>query len=193
MKGLVVALFALTILCPGQASADGGPWSVQFSGGAALPTQEMGDSELGTGLGFEGLVGYRFMPHLGAYAGWDWHHFIADESFAGPDVDVEETGYAFGLQFIHPIGESSLSYVIRAGGTFDHIEIENDEGDIVADSEHGLGWEAGLGLDMAFAGDWHVRPMVRYRTLSRDIDIEEEVTEVDLNYVALEVGFALSF
>ena len=29
---------------------------------------------------------------------------------AGADVDVEETGYVFGLQFVHPLGASSLAY-----------------------------------------------------------------------------------
>jgi len=32
------------------------------------------------------------------------------------------------------------------GATLDHIEIENQEGDLVADSEHGLGGEVGAGI-----------------------------------------------
>jgi len=193
MRSSVVLMAVLLLLCAGVAPASDGPWSVELLGGAAFTTEDMGDAELGTGLGFEASVAYRVMQHLDVYGGWDWRHFMADESFAGSDVDVEETGYALGVRFVHPIGTSTLSYIIRAGATYDHIEIENDEGDVVADSEHGLGWEGGVGLDIPLGEDWRVRPMARYRTLSRDIDIEDESTSVDLSYVTLEVGLSRSF
>jgi len=51
-------------------------------------------------------VGYRVQPHLSVYAGWDWHRFTADASFAGSNNDFEEPGYAVGLQFEHPITRS---------------------------------------------------------------------------------------
>ena len=156
-------------------------------------SQDLGDADLGIGVGFEGTVAYRFMPHLAAYGGWDWYHFSADQSFAGADVDVEEAGYAFGLQFVHPLGESSLAYFIRAGGILSHIEMENDEGDIVADSKQGLGWEVGAGMVFSLGDRWHLAPGVRYRSLSRDIEIGAASTPVDLTYLAVEVGLSRSF
>ena len=99
-----------------------GKFSFELRGGVSVATQDLGDADLNTGFGFEGILDYRFMPHLGAYVGWGWNRFSAEKSFAGQDVDFEETGYPFGLQFNHPIGSSSLAYYIRGGGIYNHIE-----------------------------------------------------------------------
>lgn len=100
-------------------------WRFEITGGAAFPTEDAGDASLGSGFGFEGTVGYRVQPHLWACAGWDWHRFTGEASFAGADNDFEETGYALGLQFEHPIGRSEqFALRLRAGGTYNHVEVE---------------------------------------------------------------------
>jgi opacity protein-like surface antigen len=171
------------------------PWSFELRVNGDVPTQDIGADELGTGLGFEGTLGYRFLPHLGAYAGWDWIHFNPEASFAGADMDFEETGYVFGLRFEHPFrGETGgPAWWVRAGGTVDHIEIEDQNGGIIADSGHGLGWEAGAGVAIEVLSGWSFTPGVRYRSLSRDIDVGSVTTPVDLRYVAFELGFARRF
>ena len=130
-------------------------WSFEIRGGADYATQDLGDADLGLGIGFEGSVAYRFMPHVAVYTGWSWNHFNADQSFAGSDIDFEETGYTFGLQFVHPVGDTQLRYLIRAGGLLNHIEIEDQERDFIGDSEHGFGWQVGAGL-MVQIGRAHV-------------------------------------
>jgi hypothetical protein len=165
----------------------------ELRAGAAIPTAKLGDASLGTGVGFEGTVGYRIQPHLWVYAGWDWHHFTANASFAGADSDFEETGYAFGLQFQHPVGSGSMALRLRAGGTLNHIEIENAAGDLVADSKHGLGWEAGAGLAWRLGNRWELAPGVRFRSLARDFTIGAVTTPVSLKYLAIDVGFSRSF
>lgn len=165
-------------------------WSFDLRGAVAFPTQSLGEADLSTGFGVEPTFSYRFMPHLGAYAGWGWHQFNTDEMPAGTDMDVEETGYTFGLQFIHPIEGTSLSYFVRGGGIYNHIEIENDEGDIVSDSGHGLGWQAEAGIVVSLNDYWSLLPGVRYRALSRDIELENVTTNVDLNYVSVGVSFS---
>src|SRR5680860_214883 len=166
-------------------------WPAEIRPNINIATQDLADAELKTGFGFEAVIGYRFMPHLGAYVGWGWNQFKSDNnSFAGNDVDFEETGYTFGLQFIHPINNSTLSYLIRAGGVYNHIETENSAGDITADSGHGLGWELGVGLNVDLGSNWNLRPQVGYRALSRDIEIGNTTTDVDLNYVAIGVGIS---
>ncbi|MHB1327230.1 MAG: outer membrane beta-barrel protein, partial [Gemmatimonadales bacterium] len=115
-------------------------------------------------------------------------------TFAGTDIDVEETGYVLGLRFEHPLaGAGSPALVLRGGATFVHIEMENTDGDLVADSGHGLGWEAGAGLSLPLGRRWRVVPLVRYRSLTRDIDVGSVTTPASLRYVGLDVGFHWSF
>jgi len=171
-------------------------WSLELRPNLDFPTEDIGDVNIKTGFGFEAAVGYRFMEHLGAYVGWGYNTFNTDDSsFAGTgDTDFDETGYTFGLQFIHPLGTSkNLSYMIRAGGIYNHIEVENDSGDITADSGHGLGWELGAGLNIDLGNNWNLRPQVGYRALSRDIEIGTVTTDIDLNYIAIGVGIAKVF
>ena len=171
-------------------------WSVELRPGINFATKDLGDAELKTGFGAEFAVGYRFMEHFGAYLGWGWNQFKSDNSsFAGTgDTDFEETGYTFGLQFIHPIGTSdNVYYLVRLGGIYNHIEVENDAGDITADSGHGLGWELGAGLSLNLGSNWNLRPQIGYRALSRDIEIGNLNTDVDLNYVSFGVGIAKQF
>ena len=168
-------------------------WNLELRPGIDLATTDIFDADLGTGVGFEGSISFRFMPHLTAYAGWSWNNFGVDQSFAGADASFEETGYTFGFQFIHPIGESSLSYLVRLGGTYNHIEIENNNGEIMIDSGHGLGWQAEAGLVIPLSENFSLLPGVRYRTLSRNIEIDNPNTSVDLNYVSVGVGLSWSF
>lgn len=169
------------------------PWAVEVRGGVAFPTADLGDDELDTGVGFEGTIRYNVMPHLAAYAGWDWMHFGADGAGGASDVDVEATGYAFGLRFEHPFsGETDYgpAYWVRAGLIVDHIEIENQEGDLIADTEHGLGWEVGAGVAIGVGENGSLTPGIRYRSLSRDLEFDGGEVPVDLRYVAAELGFA---
>ena len=124
--------------------------SFELRGHASFPTEDFNNTELQNGMGFEGMFDYRFLPHLSVYAGWGWNQFTTDA--AVNELDVEETGYLFGLQFNHPIGDGWLSYYVRAGGTYNHLEIEDTSGDILDDSGHGLGYRIGLGFDIIVLG-----------------------------------------
>lgn len=168
-------------------------WSIEARGGANFATKELGNANLKTGFGFEGALAYRFMPHLGAYVGWSWNRFAADQSFAGTNIDFEETGYFLGLQFIHPIGDSKINYMLKGGGTYNHIETENSAGDIINDTGHGFGWQIGGGITVPLGERFQLIPEVRYRSLSRKITIGETSTPVDLNYISTSVGISYSF
>ncbi|MEO8961043.1 MAG: outer membrane beta-barrel protein [Ginsengibacter sp.] len=168
-------------------------WSIELRPGVNFATKDLGDANLKTGFGIEGTINYRFIPHLGVYAGWGWNKFAADKSFAGAKTDFEETGYTFGLQFIQPSEKTKPGYLIEVGGIYNHIEVENNSGDIIADSGHGLGWQAGVGLVVPIGEHFNLIPALRYRALSRDIKIEGTKTAVDLNYITVGVGLSLSF
>lgn len=188
------ALAALLALST-QPLAGQQPWAAEGRLNVDVPTQQMAGEDLGTGFGFGGTVHYRFLPHLGVYAGWDWAHFNPDNSFAGADVDLEETGYSFGLRFEHPFSgeEGGTAWWGRAGGTYAHLEFENQDGDLIVDSGHGLGWEVAGGIAYGFRPAWVLNPGVRFRSLSRDVTIGNTTRSVDLSYLAFEVGIARRF
>ncbi len=188
----IITLLAFFVLYQTEAQAQN-RWGAEFRSGVDFATKDIEDADLKTGFGFEGAIAYRLMPHLAAYVGWSWNHFEVDQSFAGIDASFEETGYTFGLQFIHPIGKSDICYLFRAGGTYNHIEIENKEGEIIIDSGHGLGWQAEAGFMIHLSENFSLLPSVRYRSLSRDIDINNVSTSIDLNYVSVGVGLSWAF
>jgi hypothetical protein len=193
MKKLLLAAITLAIVLLSNHSIAQDKWNLELRPGFNYATKDISDADLGVGFGSELTIAYRFMPHLAAYAGWSYNNFAVDQSFAGADASFEETGYTFGLQFIHPIGESNISYLVRAGGTYNHIEIENNDGDITIDSGHGLGWQAEAGLVIPLSEKFSLLPSLRYRSLSRDIDIENVSTPVQLNYFSVGVGLSWSF
>lgn len=193
MKKLLLSTAVLIMFLLFNQTIAQNKWSLEFRPGADYAAQDIADADLELGFGTELTVAYRFMPRLAAYAGWSYNNFAVDQSFAGADASFEETGYTFGFQFIHPIGESTLSYLVRVGGTYNHIEIENNDGDIIIDSGHGLGWQAEAGLVIPLSERFSLLPSVRYRSLNRDIKIENVSTSVDLNYISVGVGLSWSF
>jgi opacity protein-like surface antigen len=130
---------------------------------------------------------------VGAYGGWGWNKFSADQSFAGDNVDFEETGYIFGLQFLHPIGSGAMNGFVRAGGLYNHIEIENSAGDITDDTGHGLGFQLAAGVEIPVAKKWSVTPGLKFNFLSRDLNTTSGNRELNLSYDCLRVGFQRKF
>ncbi len=168
-------------------------WSFELRTGINFTTKDLGDASLKTGFGVEGSFAYQFMPHLGAYAGWSWNKFATDKSFMGNNIDFEETGYCFGLQFIHPIEKTRIKYLLRGGAVYNHIETENSDGKIINDTGHGWGWQAGAGVAVPLGKRWMLTPEVRYRSLSRDIKVGDVKTPVNLNYISVGTGIVFSF
>lgn len=171
-----------------------GRFSFDLRAAGAAPTSNLAGADLTTGFGLGATVAIRLQPHLHLYGGWDWFGFSADQSFAGADSDFEETGYTYGLRFEHPFGAAmGLNYRLEAGGTFKHIEIESDDGDIIGDSEHSVGFEFGAGAVLGANRSWQIVPMLRFRSLSPEFTIGNVRTDATLRYVALELGIARRF
>lgn len=170
-----------------------GRFAFELSGGPAWAVEQDGSSSLNTGAGFEGILHYRFVPHTGVYAGWGWNRFAAENSFAGDNADFEETGYVFGLQFKHPIGTSSLAYYLRAGGLYNHYEIENEAGEIMTDTGHGLGWQLAAGLDIAINNAWHLTPGVKFNALEREFTNDGVDRSLRINYLSIRIGILRKF
>ncbi|MEZ5072696.1 MAG: outer membrane beta-barrel protein [Bacteroidales bacterium] len=189
-----IAFFAFFLLLAGTANAqEDKRFGVEFNGGLSVATQTLDDTRLNPGFGFEGLLHYRILPHAGVYAGWGWNRFGASESFAGPDVCFEETGYVFGLQFKHPLGDTRMRYALRAGGLYNHIETENAAGDILDDTGHGLGWQVAGGLELPLGENWCLLPGLKFNSLSRESGYEGIERELNHRYVSLRLGISTRF
>jgi opacity protein-like surface antigen len=181
----------LTVSAAGAVQAqDQGRFSLELRAGAAIPTADLGPRELQTGVLGELTANFQVLPHLALYAGWDWARLALAEDL-GAYNDVEDTGYTFGARFFAP----SLGPVtpwLRAGGLYDHIEMEeeSDEGSVSAD--HVLGWEAGAGAAIALGDTWSLLPGVRYRSFSPEL-VQPLGGEVDVRYVTVDIGISKTF
>lgn len=166
-------------------------WSLELLGGLDLPTGDLGLLPLNAGPGLEISAAYRFHEHLWVYAGWGWHRFTTDETEA--DIDLEQTGYAFGGRYEHPFRDDGIAaFRIFAAGTWEHVELEDAEGQVRADSGHGLGFDVGAGVALPIGRDWRVLPGVRFRSLPVELS-PEGGSKADLTYLAVEVGVAYRF
>jgi opacity protein-like surface antigen len=195
MKTKAFSILAILMLLSWSGFAQKGEkrFGLEFSGGASWATSQLGGADLSQGFGFEGILHYRFMPHLGMYAGWGWNQFEAETSFAGKNAQFEETGYVFGLQFKHPIGNSPVSWYVRGAGLYNHIEMENTAGDIINDTGHGFGWQAAAGIDLNLGANWSLTPGLKFNSLTRDTDFEEVSRQLKLNYVSARLGILKKF
>jgi hypothetical protein len=170
-------------------------FAVDFRVAPAAPTQDLAGADLSTGAGFGASLAWRLQPHLALYGGWDWLHFQADQSFAGADLDFEETGYDAGLRFEHPFDDDGgLLYRLEGGATYKHVEVEDSDGDLISDSGHGFGFEGAAGVVVPFgSGAWRFAPMLRYRSLSPEFTVGNVTTDGKLRYATLELGLSYVF
>lgn len=185
----IFTLFSLGIFAQNSEKRFG----FEINAGASFPTNEIAGTRLKAGPGFEGIFHYKFMQHLGLYAGWGWNKLSTDQSFAGDDVCFEETGYIIGLQFAHPIADLPISYYVRGAGLYNHIEIENAEGNIVEDTGHGLGFQLAGGINVDIGNNWILNPGIKFNALSRDSNYENSSRMLDYRYVTLRVGIIKQF
>ena len=188
---LIIVLTLLITNCIAQNNQS--KFSFELNAGPSFATQSLAGTDLNVGGGFEGIFNYQLMTHLGVYAGWGWNKSPSSESFQEIDADFEETGYVFGLQFKHPFRSSQISWVVRLGGLYNHLEIEDSEGEILWDTGHGLGIQAAAGLDVPLGMKWSLSPMIKFHSLSRDLDIESTTNNFDLRYFAPRVGIVRQF
>ena len=108
------------------------------------------------------------------------------------DGSLEQTGYTFGLQFLHPVGRGPFGLFVRGGAVLRHFELERGD-DVVDDSGHGWGWELGGGVAYALDPAWSLRLGVTHRAIEREITVGESERTVELGGLSLEVGLARSF
>lgn len=195
MKTKAFFLFAIALLLTlnshGQQNEK--RFGVEVNGGLSFATTELNGSDLNLGAGFETVLQYRFMPNTSVYGGWGWNHFNADQSFAGADMDFEETGYLLGLQYKRQIGNSPVSWFVRGGGLLNHIETENNDGDVVSDSGHDFGWQVAGGFEFNLGKNWSLAPGIKYNSLSTETGFNNANYKLDYRYLSVRAGIVKRF
>jgi opacity protein-like surface antigen len=170
-----------------------GRWTAEVRGGINVAVDEFRAVDLETGPALELGLGVRVAPDLFVYGAWDWQNRAAERRLFGATVDVEDTGYAFGLRYVAPVPSRTKPWV-RAGALFNHVEIEDeDAGDLLADSDHTWGFEVGGGVDVALNDRWSLTPGFRYRRFEPTVRFRGFGTSTSLSYVVFDVGLALKF
>jgi opacity protein-like surface antigen len=167
-------------------------FAFEISGGPSFPTSEFVEG-VKIGFGFEGTFQYRFLPHTSVYGGWGWNWLSTELANSDNNMDYEETGYVLGLDFRHPIGDSRMAYYLRAGALYNHIETENEEGDIINDTKHGPGFQLAGGLDFNLGKNWSLTPGLKFNYLSRETEYEGTPTQLDYQYISVRIGIAKKF
>ncbi|HSJ15782.1 MAG TPA: outer membrane beta-barrel protein [Longimicrobiales bacterium] len=186
----IVAIAALAGLVPAATQAqEAGRFSLDLRSGAVLPTADLGASALNPGMGLGLVANLQVMPHLNLYAGWDWARFTLEQDL-GPFEDMDVTGYSFGARFFAP-SLGSVTPWLRAGGVYDHIELEGDDRDDRVSADHTLGWEAGVGAAVPLGGRWALLPGVSYRSFSPELD--EIGGKAYVRYLTIDIGISATF
>ena len=193
MKKLKISVTVVMFMLLSNASYSQSKWSVEFRPGINFPTQSLADTELKTGFGYEITFAYCVTTNFSIYTGWGWNTFKASNSFASKDTNFDESGYTFGLQYIYPLNQSKYALLFRGGAVYNHIEIEDHEEGIIADSKHGLGIQFSTGINIDLGNKLNLRPEVRYRILSRDLRIIDTLAETEFKYLAFGLGISKSF
>ena len=128
------------------------------------------------GFGIEGTARFNLSTTIGAYAGWGWNLFPANNN---ADFSYEETGFTFGLQYMYRVHDLKPAFFVAAGGVYNHIEVENDNDHSRSDGQHGLGWQTEAGVVFDIFGKFLLKPGLRYRNLQA----------TGLRYFSLGTGF----
>lgn len=193
MKSLKILFIAVLCILTSGVSLAQEKFSPEFRPGISFPLNKIAGNKVNTGYGFEITIAYEVLQDVGVYAGWGWNKFDADNAFLTDRTDIEETGYTAGIQFKHRIKNSALSYLIRGGAVYNHLELEDNAGEPIADSDHGLGWQAEAGLTLEIGNNWDLRPTIRYRSLPGTLEVFNGQMSVDLRYISLGMGLAKKF
>lgn len=191
-KMIIATIIMATITMNSMAQEKNNRFGLELRPGASLATAKLGDAELKPGMGFEGTLQLTLWEGISLYAGWGWNKFASEESFAGNNLDFEETGYIMGLRYTYMLPTTSMGLFARVGAIYNHIEVE-EGGDIIADSGHGWGWQAEAGVEISLGKGWMLRPGLKYQSLNRDLKVDNANRNVDLTYLSLGVGITKFF
>lgn len=195
MKKLMTAGLVAAALGVGGTAAEAQgilPVAVEVRGGYAVPTGDLGDSDVDDGLGFGVNAQLAVMPMLSVYGGWERYSFGIDTGSSDADADVVDSGFRVGLQAGLPFTPFiGVSPFVFAGGIYNSTSLEGSSGGVSVslDSDRSLGYELGGGLAIPVGPALQLTPAVRYR--SHSVEFDDTDSDSDMSYFTAEIGLRL--
>lgn len=156
--------------------------SVEGRLGLTLPTGDLSDAGGSSGLALGADVMYTFTPTLTGYAGISRDMFSCDDD-EGCDDDFTSGGFQAGLKFLLARDGNALPWV-RAGLLGHSLEVGDNDSDL------GLGFEVGGGIDLGLTSRFSVVPALHFRSYSPDFEGDGDLS---VNWLALTLGGHLHF
>lgn len=151
--------------------------------GVTFPTGDLSDAGAGSGLALGADIMYTFTPVLTGYAGISRDAFSCDEDEGPCDDDFTSGGFQAGLKFLLARDGRALPWV-RAGLLGHSLDSDG------LDSDLGLGFEAGAGVDLDVSPRFAVVPALHYRSYSPDFEGDADLS---VNWLALTLAGHLHF
>lgn len=186
------AVLSIAVLAPVALHAQQTGFSVEAQVGGVIPTGDFADFAT-AGFGFGVNAAYRVFPMVDVYAGYSWQRFGADddEEFGAVDVDIDDSGFAFGGR-LHVPAVPSLNPWIRAGVILHQLKLSGTEGGVSASftSDREAGFEVGAGIGFPVAPKISLSPAVIFRSYKPSFD--GETSDESLTYVGLYIGGRIS-
>ena len=173
-KALIGVVTAAGLLMAGPAAAQDSPLALEVRSGVTLPTGDLSDSGVESGVIFGVDLFYTVDPALSIYGGWGSHQFSNDVSVSGPRAGLKV--------LFHTPGDATPW--ARAGATFNQADGLGTE-----PSDRGIGLEAGAGIDYELSDRVVVVPAARYHTFSASFGTAEST----ISYLTLDLGIHLHF
>jgi hypothetical protein len=161
--------------------------SFDIRGSYSIPTEDLGQVELDNGINIEVNLGYTIITNASIFGGVEYGIF-EDSRLPDDVIDFREMGILLGLEYNYPLQENTFSFVLRGGGIYNQVLIENNDGDKIHDTDYGLGWFATTGIDFNILNGIHLIPTVKFKSLTRDYLTYEGIESADLRYVSIGIG-----
>ena len=192
MRKLVAASCAVVALLTagGDAHAQGIlPFAVEARGGFSVPQGDWKDDPFGVngGWGYGLNARVQILPLISLYGGWETYAFEMDAD----EAEANDSGLRAGAQVSLPLAMlTGFSPYAFAGVIYNRTSMEVATGE--AESDDGIGWEAGGGVSIPFAPTLSFTPGVRYRTHSAEF-ASPGVLDGDLtvSYIVVDLGLKL--
>jgi hypothetical protein len=79
------------------------------------------------------------------------------------------------------------------GAIYSHIEVENDNAEILEDTGHGTGLQLAAGMDFKLGSSWSLTPFVKYHSLNRPLNTEAGTADTRFSYLSVRIGILKMF